>query len=461
MYGSAIALDPAGYAFVVGTTSSPNWVSGGYDTTPFTESDGFLARIRIDSGPPMPGITATPTYSLVTSEYGAMDEFTVVLNTQPAGDVTLGITSLDPTEGTVFPSTDELTFTSANWDVPQTVIVAGEDDQEVDSDIVYAVQVAVVGTDDPLYQNLDPVSVSVTNLDNESPYEFTSQDVPQEIADPHPKQGLRPAVSELFIADTHIIVGTVDVDVVIEHEYMYGLTATITSPTNAYEDLVYASGIWRVEDQTAFAGISLDGTWTLTITDHFKNGATGTLNSWSLMVTPAAAGSGSSHALPPTAVASPTDAADHIASFRKVDSPRVRSTEGPISSDRLQLLLRSETKNSRTVDSRRSSRADQICTSRIPRPSILPWRNSRRACSTASSRRCWPRTGTRDCDVSMKRRRPQNDHGRRSTALEKRIRQIKLLNPNSKGTTHEREKFSLPPQRNSWVNFFSGSAPRL
>ena len=57
------------------------------------------------------------------------------------------------------------------------------------------------------------------------------------------------------------------------------------------------------------------------------------------------AGNGSSYVLPTTApVASSTDTADGIASFRKVESPRVRSTEGAVSTDRLHLLPHSETK---------------------------------------------------------------------------------------------------------------------
>src|SRR5690606_8741156 len=59
------------------------------------------------------GITVTPTSGLVTSEAGATATFTVVLNTQPTANVTIGVSSSDTTEGTVSPAA--LTFTTANW----------------------------------------------------------------------------------------------------------------------------------------------------------------------------------------------------------------------------------------------------------------------------------------------------------------------------------------------------------
>ena len=47
------------------------------------------------------------------------DSYTVVLNTQPTGNVTITVTSDSQT--TVSPTT--LTFTSANWNIQQTVTV--------------------------------------------------------------------------------------------------------------------------------------------------------------------------------------------------------------------------------------------------------------------------------------------------------------------------------------------------
>ena len=54
----------------------------------------------------------------------------VVLNTQPTANVTIALSSSDPAEGTVIPAS--LVFTSANWNVAQTVTVTGVDDAVVD-----------------------------------------------------------------------------------------------------------------------------------------------------------------------------------------------------------------------------------------------------------------------------------------------------------------------------------------
>ncbi|MEK0189337.1 calcium-binding protein, partial [Microcoleus anatoxicus PTRS2] len=76
------------------------------------------------------GITVSPTTGLTTTEAGGKATFTVVLNTQPTADVTIPLTSSNIAEGTV--DKNSLTFTSANWNQPQTVTVTGVDDTLVD-----------------------------------------------------------------------------------------------------------------------------------------------------------------------------------------------------------------------------------------------------------------------------------------------------------------------------------------
>ena len=45
------------------------------------------------------GITVSPTSGLVTTEAGGTATFTIVLNTQPTADVTIGLSSSDTTRG--------------------------------------------------------------------------------------------------------------------------------------------------------------------------------------------------------------------------------------------------------------------------------------------------------------------------------------------------------------------------
>jgi hypothetical protein len=61
-----------------------------------------------------------------TAEAGTTATFTVGLGTQPIANVTIGLSSSDPSEGTVSPTS--LTFGAGDWNTPQTVTVTGVDD---------------------------------------------------------------------------------------------------------------------------------------------------------------------------------------------------------------------------------------------------------------------------------------------------------------------------------------------
>ncbi len=114
-----------------------------------------------------PGITVTPTSALTTSEAGGTATFTVALDAAPVGEnayVTIGISSSDTTEGVV--SVNSLTFTSANWNVAQTVTVTGVNDTLVDGNIAYTILTAPAVSNDPLYNNMNADDVSLTNIDN-------------------------------------------------------------------------------------------------------------------------------------------------------------------------------------------------------------------------------------------------------------------------------------------------------
>src|SRR5207253_43301 len=56
---------------------------------------------------------------LLTTEAGGTDTFRVVLTSEPVADVTIGISTSNPNAGV--PSVSSLTFTPADWNVPQTV----------------------------------------------------------------------------------------------------------------------------------------------------------------------------------------------------------------------------------------------------------------------------------------------------------------------------------------------------
>ena len=84
---------------------------------------------------------------------------------KPTADVTIGVATDDSTEGTV--GSNELVFTSADWQQPQTVTITGVDDDLDDGDVSYAIVTAVAVSNDPKYNGLDAANVSVTNVDDE------------------------------------------------------------------------------------------------------------------------------------------------------------------------------------------------------------------------------------------------------------------------------------------------------
>ena len=99
------------------------------------------------------GITVTPTSGLTTTEALGTATFTVVLTSQPTADVTIGLSPSDPTEGTV--SSPSLTFTTANWNTPQTVTVTGADDVLDDGNVAYTIVTAAANSADLIYNGIN------------------------------------------------------------------------------------------------------------------------------------------------------------------------------------------------------------------------------------------------------------------------------------------------------------------
>lgn len=110
------------------------------------------------------GINVTPA-SVGTTEAGGTDSFTIVLTSQPSANVSIGISSSDTTEGTA--SSAGVTFTSADWNVAQTIIVTGVNDSIDDGDVGYSIVTAAATSADPNYNGVDPADVAATNTDDD------------------------------------------------------------------------------------------------------------------------------------------------------------------------------------------------------------------------------------------------------------------------------------------------------
>ena len=79
------------------------------------------------------GITVTPISGLTTTEAGGTATFTIVLDSQPTANVTIGLTSSDTTEGTVIARQRDVH--AGQLEHAQTVTVTGVNDAVDDGDI--------------------------------------------------------------------------------------------------------------------------------------------------------------------------------------------------------------------------------------------------------------------------------------------------------------------------------------
>ena len=114
-----------------------------------------------------PGFTLTPN-TLQFSENGGTGSFDVVLNTSPeAGEsVTLELRNLDET--LLEADVTAYTFTSLDWDEPETFALRGLDNDIV-GDTATTLEVGVGSESDPDYLGLSPKSVSVTLESDDTP----------------------------------------------------------------------------------------------------------------------------------------------------------------------------------------------------------------------------------------------------------------------------------------------------
>ena len=146
------------YTIITNAASSSDMSYNGVDPDNIT-----LINIDNDSA----GITVSPVAGLITSEEGAEEGFSVVLNSAPTGDVTISLSSSDTTEGTISPSS--VTFTTVNWASQQTITISGVDDADQDGNQLFSIVLDPATSSDPDYNGLDPIDVIVTNNDNETP----------------------------------------------------------------------------------------------------------------------------------------------------------------------------------------------------------------------------------------------------------------------------------------------------
>lgn len=228
------------------------------------------------------GISVGPM-SDVTTEAGDAATFQIVLDSEPTADVTIPVLSGDPSEGTV--AITALTFTPADWDVVQDVVVTGVDDAVDDDDQDYALPLGPASSADPAYDGRTLAPVAARNLDDDTAQITTTPlttdtteaggtatftvvlaseptaDVMVALASSDPSEGVTSATTLTFTAGTWAVPQTVTVtgqdDAVDDGDVAYAVTfGATTSADPGYAALTPADLAARNLDDDA-AGITL------------------------------------------------------------------------------------------------------------------------------------------------------------------------------------------------------------
>lgn len=186
------------------------------------------------------GISVSPVSGLVTSEAGGTASFTIVLNTQPTADVTIGLSSSNPLEGTL--AVTSVTFTPANWNVQQSITITGVNDFIDDGDVIYTIITEPATSTDLLYHGFNPPNVSVTNTDDDTAGIEVS-----------PISGL--TVTEAGGSDTFTIrlLSQPTADVVIGFS-----SGDLTEGTVSVSPLTFTPANWNVAQQVTVTGVNDD-----------------------------------------------------------------------------------------------------------------------------------------------------------------------------------------------------------
>ena len=175
----------------------------------------------------------------IVSESGTSDTIQVTLTAQPDTEVTLLVTASDASEVAI--DRTALTFTSANWDTPQTITVTGRDDDLVDGSVVSTVTLSIDDEDsDDQFDSLADQTVAVTTTDDDTAGFIVTE------------TGGETAVSESGTSDTIDVVLTAkpDTDVVLQ--------IAVSDPSEATVDttsLVFTPESWDAPQTVTVTGI--------------------------------------------------------------------------------------------------------------------------------------------------------------------------------------------------------------
>ena len=111
------------------------------------------------------GYIVNPVIGTLTESDTTTASFTVILTRQPINDVFINLVNSDVSEKTI--GTTTLTFTSATWNVTQTIILNSVDELLVDGDQTTSITAEIDPSSDSNFTGLASQTVTVVTKDNE------------------------------------------------------------------------------------------------------------------------------------------------------------------------------------------------------------------------------------------------------------------------------------------------------
>ena len=187
------------------------------------------------------GITITSTNSsFTTTEDGGTESITVVLDSKPTANVSLGITSSINSEGSV--SHDRIIFTPNTWNIPKTVTITGVDDTVADGDTQYTVSLSDSVSLDDKYSN-QPVGIifNAVNIDNDT----GTQNSIQGTSNSGTLSGTDGGDNITALDDHDTVIGGIGSDVINSgggNDTVFGDLTNLNTPINGNSsDIIYAA----------------------------------------------------------------------------------------------------------------------------------------------------------------------------------------------------------------------------
>lgn len=131
-----------------------------------------VAPTTFPNNMPCTGFKFSP--ETVTVNEGSSATVNVQLTVAPTADVTVSFTSSNTTEVTVSPAA--ITFTSGNWNTPQSLTITGVETAAIAPDFVFDIITGAATSNDASYSGLNPVDIQVRKLENDCTMNSTEQD---------------------------------------------------------------------------------------------------------------------------------------------------------------------------------------------------------------------------------------------------------------------------------------------